>query len=77
MFFMKARMHALISQVSEQMYEREHIMALSLLAGIAGMNTFLYGSPGTAKSLISRRIASAFEVGEYFECLMSRFSTPE
>ncbi len=74
---MKARMHALISQVSEQMYEREQIMALSLLAGIAGMNTFLYGSPGTAKSLISRRIASAFEVGEYFECLMNRFSTPE
>lgn len=40
MFFMKARMHALISQVSEQMYEREQIMALGLLAGIAGMNTF-------------------------------------
>lgn len=74
---MKARMHALISQVSEQMYEREQIIALSLLAGVAGMNTFLYGAPGTAKSLISRRIASAFEVGEYFEYLMNRFSTPE
>ncbi|WP_353143279.1 AAA family ATPase [Acinetobacter pragensis] len=74
---MKTRMHALISQVSEHMYEREQIIALSLLAGIAGMNTFLYGSPGTAKSLISRRIASAFEVSEYFEYLMNRFSTPE
>lgn len=74
---MKARMHALITQVSEQMYEREQIIALSLLAGVAGLNTFLYGAPGTAKSLISRRIASAFEVGEYFEYLMNRFSTPE
>ncbi|MGE8542032.1 MAG: AAA family ATPase [Acinetobacter sp.] len=74
---MKARMHALIAQVSEQMYEREQIIALSLLAGVAGLNTFLYGAPGTAKSLISRRIASAFEVGEYFEYLMNRFSTPE
>lgn len=74
---MKARIHTLISAISDQMYERQHIMALSLLAGVAGMNTFLYGHPGTAKSLISRRIASAFEVTEYFEYLMNRFSTPE
>ncbi|QIO05355.1 AAA family ATPase [Acinetobacter shaoyimingii] len=74
---MKARIKTLISSISENMYEREQIIALSLLAGIAGANTFLYGSPGTAKSLISRRIASAFEVSNYFEYLMNRFSTPE
>ncbi|RKG29315.1 AAA family ATPase [Acinetobacter tianfuensis] len=74
---MKTRIHTLISAISDQMYERQHIIALSLLAGAAGMNTFLYGQPGTAKSLISRRIASAFEVSEYFEYLMNRFSTPE
>ena len=74
---MKARINTLISNISENMYEREHIIALSLLAGIAGANTFLYGAPGTAKSLISRRIASAFEISSYFEYLMNRFSTPE
>jgi MoxR-like ATPase len=74
---MKTRIHTLISAISENMYEREHIVALSLLAGVAGMNTFLYGSPGTAKSLISRRISSAFVVSDYFEYLMNRFSTPE
>lgn len=74
---MKSRIKHLISVISENMYEREHIIALSLLAGVAGANTFLYGAPGTAKSLISRRIASAFEVSEYFEYLMNRFSTPE
>ena len=74
---MKTRIHTLISAISANMYEREHIIALSLLAGAAGMNTFLYGHPGTAKSLISRRIACAFEVTEYFEYLMNRFSTPE
>ena len=74
---MKARINTLISVISENMYEREHIIALSLLAGIAGANTFLYGAPGTAKSLISRRIASAFEISNYFEYLMNRFSTPE
>lgn len=74
---MKARINTLITSISENMYEREHIIALSLLAGIAGANTFLYGTPGTAKSLISRRIASAFEISSYFEYLMHRFSTPE
>nr|WP_174505415.1 AAA family ATPase [Acinetobacter sp. Marseille-Q1620] len=74
---MKKRIQTLISAISENMYEREHVIALSLLAAIAGFNTFLYGAPGTAKSLISRRIASAFEVRSYFEYLMNRFSTPE
>ncbi|OTG80003.1 hypothetical protein B9T33_10475 [Acinetobacter sp. ANC 5054] len=74
---MQARINTLISEISKNMYEREQIIALSLLAGVAGVNTFLYGLPGTAKSLISRRIASAFEVHDYFEYLMNRFSTPE
>ena len=74
---MQARINTLISEISKNMYEREQIIALSLLAGVAGMNTFLYGLPGTAKSLILRRIASAFEVHDYFEYLMNRFSTPE
>jgi MoxR-like ATPase len=75
--FMKTRINALIVEMSKNMYEREKIIALSLLAGIAGQNTFLFGQPGTAKSLISRRIAAAFETHSYFEYLMNRFSTPE
>lgn len=74
---MQQRIRNLVTALSEHMYEREHMIALSLLAGVAGANTFLYGAPGTAKSLISRRIAMAFEVEQYFEYLMNRFSTPE
>ena len=74
---MKARIHTLISQMSQQMYEREQVIAQTLLAAVAGSHTFLYGLPGTAKSLISRRVAAAFEVDAYFEYLMNRFSTPE
>ena len=74
---MQQRIRNLIQILSKQMFEREQIIALCVLAGVAGANSFLYGAPGTAKSLISRRIAAGFEVTEYFEYLMNRFSTPE
>lgn len=71
------RIQKIISKLSSNLHEREEIIAVALLAAIAGKNTFLLGPPGTAKSLISRRIACAFENPKYFECLMNRFSTPE
>lgn len=71
------RIGALINVVSAGMYEREEIIAVALLGALCGQNTFLYGPPGTAKSLISRRIACAFYQPAYFEYLMNRFSTPE
>lgn len=74
---LQAKMTRLIEQLCEGLHEREQIMAICLLGAIAGHNTFLYGPPGTAKSLISRRLASAFEQPKYFEYLMNRFSTPE
>ena len=71
------RIKALVAAVSTDMFEREEIIAVALLGALCGQNTFLYGPPGTAKSLISRRIACAFESPTYFEYLMHRFSTPE
>lgn len=73
----KARIEKLIDKLSEGLYERREIIAVSLLGALAGQNTFLYGPPGTAKSLISRRISCAFEDAVYFEHLMNRFSAPE
>jgi len=70
------RISGLIDSISHGMYEREEIMAVTLLAALSGQNTFLYGPPGTAKSLISRRLASAFNEPNYFECLMNRFTEP-
>lgn len=74
---MQQRITKLLKQLGEGMHEREQVLAIALLGAIAGHNTFLYGPPGTAKSLISRRLAAAFERPKYFEYLMNRFSTPE
>lgn len=71
------RIEKILEHLSENMYEREHIIALTLLGALSGTNTFLLGSPGTAKSLISRKISQAFNQPKYFEYLMNRFSTPE
>ncbi len=74
---LKKRIQELLRHLSVGMYEREEIVAVAFLGALSGQNIFLYGPPGTAKSLISRRIACGFEDHSYFECLMNRFSTPE
>ena len=73
----KERIEKILTQLNTGIYEKEEVIAVSLLDALAGLNTFLLGPPGTAKSLIARRIASAFESDNYFELLLNKFSTPE
>lgn len=73
----KNKISNLITAISRGLFEREHIVANVLLAVIAGQSVFLYGVPGTAKSLIARRISLAFKDAKHFEYLMQRFSTPD
>lgn len=74
---LQARITTIVEHIANGMHERQEIIAVALLGALSNQNTFLYGPPGTAKSLISRRIANAFDSPSYFECLMNRFSTPE
>ena len=67
----------LLKAMAEGVYEKEHILAMSLLCAVAGESIFLLGPPGTAKSLVARKLKMIFKNGQAFEYLMSRFSTPD
>lgn len=71
------RITQLLEVLNDGLYERDEVIAVSLLSALAGQNIFLFGPPGTAKSLISRRLSKAFDTHHYFEHLMQKFSTPE
>ena len=73
----KERIKNLISSLAENLQEREDIISIALLGSLIEESIFFYGPPGNGKSLIARRISTAFHNQKYFEYLMQKFSTPD
>ncbi len=74
---LQKRIKFIISVISKDIFEKEIIFKLSMLAMLSGESIFLLGKPGIAKSLIARRIKFAIKDATIFEYLMNNFSTPE
>jgi MoxR-like ATPase len=72
------RLRALRDKLSSGLVERDLTVRLALLAALAGEHLFLLlGPPGTARSLVARRLHLAFADASYFERLLTRFTVPE
>lgn len=76
----KEKLVSILQELNKGLVEREEVLKITLLALLAGENILLVGPPGTGKSLISRRVSSAIgnqNYNDYFEYLLTKFSTPE
>ena len=71
------RLRALAAALGEGLMERDEAIRLGLITLIAGDNLLLLGPPGTAKSLIARRLTAAVSDARLFQHLLTPFSTPE
>lgn len=74
---MKDRIKKILKSLNEGVFEKEHILSMTLLSAMAGESIFLLGPPGTAKSMVARKLKHVFDSPTCFEYLMSRFSTPD
>ncbi len=74
---MKENLKKICQTLDRGLIERNAVVRLSLLSALAGEHILLLGPPGTAKSLLARKLQYAFEGINYFERLLTRFSVPE
>jgi MoxR-like ATPase len=68
---------ALRDDLSRLLFERETIIEAALLGLVTSEHVLLLGPPGTAKSVLARRLCQSIQGATYFEHLLTRFSTPE
>lgn len=73
------KLKKILDELNVGIYEKERSIRLTLLSVLAGESIFLLGEPGTAKSLIARRISEAFGIQkeDFFCYLMNQFSQPD
>jgi len=68
---------ALREELKEVFLERPEVIEGIFYAIISGKHVLLLGPPGTAKSMLADRVCRHIEGADYFQWLLTRFTTPE
>ncbi|MFT9848223.1 AAA family ATPase [Aneurinibacillus sp. REN35] len=66
-----------IQLLEVRFFEREELIRLLFLSMMSGENALLIGPPGTAKSQLARSISQLFGSEQWFDYLLTRFTTPD
>lgn len=66
-----------IQLLEARFLEREELIRLLFLSMMSGENALLIGPPGTAKSQLARSISQLFGSEQWFDYLLTRFTTPD
>ena len=71
------KLQALQAELNQIVVEREVQIEGALAALLAGVHVLFLGPPGTAKSLLTNILCKALDDAQYFQWLLTKFTTPE
>ena len=66
-----------LKELDKKIVERPDENRMILLGVLAGEHILILGPPGTAKSMTARTICQLISNGEFFDYLLTRFTTPD
>ncbi len=72
-----AKIKRIIEELKNEFFERDEVIHGAFYAILSGCHTLLIGPPGTAKSQLIHRLCGKIEGAEYFQWLLTKFTTPE
>ncbi|HZD41680.1 MAG TPA: AAA family ATPase, partial [Terriglobales bacterium] len=64
-------------ELKQKFLERSELIDGSLVALLSAQHVLIIGPPGTAKSMLADEICRRIEGANYFQWLLTRFTTPE
>jgi MoxR-like ATPase len=74
---LRQRLRQIREEISQAFVERAEVIDGALVALLAGHHVLLIGPPGTAKSMLADEICRRCVGAEYFQWLLTKFTTPE
>src|SRR5229473_1431482 len=71
------RLRRIREELAQAFLERSEVIDGTLTALLAGQHVLLIGPPGTAKSMLADELCRRIEGANYFQWLLTKFTTPE